>query len=125
VTGSGLCSSGPRPQHPDRPFRGCFGPATAECVRSLTCDKRLIPVADPEAIISRALELGTGGADRQDAAEELMRMSAGQREPLESARDHFVARLHGNSADYDATKALQLINVALPRVPWPTAQGDG
>jgi hypothetical protein len=75
---------------------------------------------DPELIISRALELGAAGADRRQAAEELVRASAGQREPLESARDHFVARLHGDSADYEATKALLLVNVALSEVGWTT-----
>ena len=76
-------------------------------------------MADSEEVISRALALGAAGADRQSAAEELVRMSAG-REPLESARDHFVARLHDNSSDYDATKALQLVNAALSHVDRPT-----
>lgn len=77
-------------------------------------------MSDAEAIINRALALGAAGADRQKAAEELVRMTAGRREVLESARDHFVARLRADSADYDATKALDLVNAALPEVDWPT-----
>jgi hypothetical protein len=77
-------------------------------------------VADPEAVISRALALGAEGGDRQPAAEELVRMSEGRRQLLESARDHFVARLHRDSADYEATKALLVVNAALSRADWPT-----
>jgi hypothetical protein len=80
----------------------------------------VIPVSDAEAIISRALALGAAGADRQKAADELVRMSAGRRKVLQSARDHFVARLHADSADYGATNALDLVNAALPEVEWPT-----
>lgn len=77
-------------------------------------------MSDPDAIVSRALVLGAGGADQQTAAEELVRISEGQRERLEVARDHFVARLHTDSADYEATTALKLVNAALSRVDWPT-----
>lgn len=80
-------------------------------------------MVDPEAIISRAVALGAAGADRQSAAEELVRMSEGRREPLESARDQFVARLHEDSADHEATKALQIVNAALPQLDRPTESG--
>ena len=76
--------------------------------------------APPDPIVGRAVALGAAGADRQQAAEELVRMSEGRREPLALARDHLVARLHGDSADYEATKALQLVNVALSKVGWGT-----
>lgn len=79
---------------------------------------------EPGLIISRALELAAAGADRRQAADELIGASAGRREPLESARGHFVARLHADSADYEATKALLLVNAALSKVGWPT-DGDG
>lgn len=74
----------------------------------------------PELITRRAEELGAAGAAPFEAAEELVRMSAGQRQPLKSARDYFVARLHADSADYEATKALQVVNAALSQVGWAT-----
>ena len=77
-------------------------------------------MSDAEAILTRALALGAAGADAEEAAQELMRMSGGRREPLESARDHLVARLHGDSSDHEATKALQLVNAALPQIDRPT-----
>jgi hypothetical protein len=49
-----------------------------------------------------------------------VRLSEGRREPLEAARADFVARLHADTADYDATKALQLVNAALSQVGWVT-----
>ena len=81
-------------------------------------------MSDPEEIISRAVALGAAGADRQQAAQELVELSAGQRESLELARDHFVARLHKDSADYEATNALLLVNTALSRVEYPTGADD-
>ncbi len=77
-------------------------------------------MADPELIVSRAAALGAEGADHVQAAEELVRESAGRRELLESARDHFVDRLHTDVSDYEATKALRLVNAALSRFGWPT-----
>ncbi|HWC12425.1 MAG TPA: hypothetical protein VG455_14540 [Acidimicrobiales bacterium] len=79
---------------------------------------------DPDPIIGRALALGAAGAGRTEAAEELVRLSEGRREPLALARDRFVARLHADSADYEATKALLLVNAALSRVGWSTG-ADG
>jgi hypothetical protein len=81
-------------------------------------------VSDPELTISRAVALGAAGADHLQAAEELVRTSAGRRELLESARDHFIARLHADVADYEATKALRLVNAALSQLGWPT-EADG
>ncbi len=81
-------------------------------------------MSDAEAIISRAVALGGEGADRRHAADELVELSAGRREVLQSARDHFVARLHKDSADHDATHALQLVNMALNQVPRPTGADD-
>ena len=48
----------------------------------------------PEPIIRRAEALGAEGADQRQAAEELVRTSAGRREPLESARDHLSPSRH-------------------------------
>ncbi len=73
-------------------------------------------MSDPETIISRAVALGGEGVDRQHAADELVRLSTGRRALLESARDHFVDRLHKDSADHDATLALQIVNTALNQV---------
>ena len=81
-------------------------------------------MSDPEAIISRAVALGAGEAERSQAAEELVQLSAGRREDLEAARDHFVARLHKDSADYDATNGLLVVNAALSRVGYPTGTDD-
>jgi hypothetical protein len=78
-------------------------------------------VADAELIITRALALGAAGADHLQAAEELVRTSAGRRELLERA--HFVARLHSDVSDYEATKALTLVNAALSQLGWPTEAG--
>jgi hypothetical protein len=77
-----------------------------------------------EGVISTALELGAAGVDRQKAAEKLVQwsaeklveLSAGRRELLESARDHFIGRLHADSANFEASKALQIIYAALPQV---------
>ncbi len=80
--------------------------------------------APSELIAERALALAAAGADRLRAADELVRMSAGRRAPLESARHHFVTRLHADSADYEATKALVLVNAALSRVGWDTQTTD-
>lgn len=82
-----------------------------------------MPAPELTTITTRAEELGAAGAARVEAAEDLVRLSAGRREPLESARDYFVARLHADSADYEATKALQLVNVALSEVGW-AAEAD-
>lgn len=78
---------------------------------------------DLDQIVRRAVALGVAGGDRPQAAEELVRLSEGRREPLASARDHFVARLHSDSADYEATKALRLVNRALSRVGWAADSG--
>jgi hypothetical protein len=74
----------------------------------------------PEPITTRALALVAAAADHDRAVEELLRLSEGRRELLEAARAEFVARLHADTADYDATKALQLVNGALSRVGWVT-----
>ncbi len=79
---------------------------------------------DPELIASRAVALGSAGAPRSEAAEELARLSGGRRAPLQSARDHFVRRLHADVADYEATKALQLVNAALSQIGW-AGETDG
>ncbi len=77
-------------------------------------------MTDAEVIASRAVELGAAGGVRSEAAEELVRLSDGRREPLESARGHFIRRLHADVSDYEATKALQLVNAALSQVGWAT-----
>lgn len=81
-------------------------------------------MADREAIITRAVALGAAEGDRRVAGEELVQLSERRRELLESARDHFVGRLHGDSADHEATKALLIVNAALSQVGWRTGR-DG
>ena len=81
-------------------------------------------MADPELITSLAVALGAAGATRAEGAEELVRLSGGRRAPLQSARDHFVRRLHADVSDYEATKALQLVNAALSRIGW-ASETDG
>ncbi|MCA1709836.1 MAG: hypothetical protein LC808_43770 [Actinobacteria bacterium] len=77
----------------------------------------------PEPITTRALALVAAGADHVPAVEELVRLSEGRRELLEEARAELVARLHADTADYDATKALQLVNAALSQVSRGTGTG--
>jgi hypothetical protein len=73
-----------------------------------------------ESLTTRALALVAAGVDRVRAVEELVRLSEGRRTPLEAARADLVARLHADPADYDATKALCLVNAALSQVGWAT-----
>jgi hypothetical protein len=77
-------------------------------------------VSPPESIATRGLSLVAAKADHVQAVRELVHLSEGRREPLEAARAELVARLHADAADYDATKALQLVNAALSLVGWPT-----
>ena len=74
----------------------------------------------PDPVATRALALAAARANHVRAVEELVRLSEGRREPLDAARADFVARLHADTADYDATKALQLVNAALSQVGWVT-----
>jgi hypothetical protein len=62
-----------------------------------------------------------GSGDRDAAVQELIRLAAGQRHPLEQARDELVCRLLLRSNDYEATARLTLVNAALAEIGWPDA----
>ena len=57
-------------------------------------------------------------AEREEAIEELVELAGRRRAPLESARDALVARLLRRADDFEATRALRLVTVALQRVGW-------
>ena len=64
-----------------------------------------------QAIVERALSRWRDA----DAVEELLALAGGVRDPLEAARDEFVARLHRDPGDVAATQALRLVLRALDR----------
>ena len=66
----------------------------------------------------RAEELAAAGTDAERAIAELASASDHRRQPLEEARDYFVARLHRRSDDYNATLALRLVIAVLQRAGW-------
>jgi len=73
-----------------------------------------------DPIAERALALVD--ADREEAIQELIQLAGGRRAPLDSARDALVARLSRTSEDFEATRALRLVTIALQRVGWePTS----
>jgi len=53
------------------------------------------------------------------AVEELVTFAEGRRAPLELARDGLMERLRRRSCDFDATRALRLIDRSLMEVGWP------
>ena len=57
-------------------------------------------------------------AGSPDIVAELVTMAAGCRPPLEAAASLLMARLHGRSDDFDATRALGSISAALSRIGW-------
>lgn len=65
------------------------------------------------AIAERAVELVRAGADPETATSELVNLAGGRRAPLEEASLVFVGRLHRRRDDFEATKALRLVDRAL------------
>ena len=53
-----------------------------------------------------------------DAAAQLVTMAEGRRLPLEAAASLLIARLHRESNDFSATRALCSITTALSRIGW-------
>ena len=66
--------------------------------------------------MERALHPAGGGSP--DAVAGLVELAGGRRPPLEAARSLLVARLHGRSDDFGATRALSLVSAALSRIGW-------
>jgi hypothetical protein len=74
-------------------------------------------VESTNQISERAIELA-GGADRQSAVDELVRLVGGDVAVLELARHALVARLRRRSNDYAATQGLTLINATFSQIGW-------
>ena len=70
-----------------------------------------------DKIWQRAAELA-GQSDRAAAIAELVQLAGDDRPALESARDRYAARLHGDGSDWAATAALTLLNRALSAYGW-------
>ena len=64
----------------------------------------------------RAPEFGRR-PDRAQAVAELVQL-AGSQEVLVAARDRYALRLHANSADFEATAALNVLNPAVAAAGW-------
>ena len=77
-----------------------------------------MPVADPIAEYAVALaSLAESGAQTPEQAVEAL-ASAGDHPSLERARAELVSRIYHRSDDYEATKALNLVNKALAAIGW-------
>ena len=62
--------------------------------------------------------LHPAGGESPDAVAQLVTLAEGRRPPLEAAKSLLIARLHGKSDDFGATRALSLVSAALSRVGW-------
>lgn len=74
-------------------------------------------MANVTELIDRARRLAADGAFASDAGAQLAEVADGDREALTTARDHFIARLHARSDDFDATKALRVVHKAIELTP--------
>ena len=70
-------------------------------------------------LATRALEPAPTPEARAQAIGELLDLSGGRREPLESVRGELQGRLARSSDDFDATHALRLVEGALARAARP------
>ncbi|HET9771558.1 MAG TPA: hypothetical protein VFS16_11770 [Acidimicrobiia bacterium] len=67
-------------------------------------------------VVERAVRLDEEASP--DAVAELVSFAEGRRGPLEAAGSLLVARLHGRSDDFAATRALSSVSAALSRIGW-------
>ncbi len=75
-----------------------------------------IPAPSGAEIMDRALH--PAGGDSPDAVADLVRFAGGRRPPLEAAQSLLIARLHGRSDDFGATRALSAVSAALSSIGW-------
>lgn len=75
-----------------------------------------IPGPSGAEIMDRALH--PAGGDSPDAIAQLVTLAEGRRAPLEAAKSLLIARLHGRSNDFGATRALASVSAALSRIGW-------
>lgn len=73
--------------------------------------------ATADELFRRAPQLGQR-ADRSAAVSELLELAGRDRAAVESVRDRYARLLHGNSDDWDATAALNVLNPALAALGW-------
>ena len=66
-----------------------------------------IPAPSGAEIMDRALH--PAGGDSPNAVADLVRFARGRRPPLEAAQSLLIARLHGRSDDFGATRALSAV----------------
>ena len=74
-----------------------------------------------DAVLRRAVDLGTDQPDVKAAAATLLSFAQGDPELLEGARSVFIERLHARSDDFDATGGLRLVEEALRRLRYPSS----
>jgi hypothetical protein len=74
-------------------------------------------MTDAADLIERARDLAASVATPADSAVELAKHAAGNRDALTVARDHFIARLHAGSDDFEATRALRVVHKAIELTP--------
>ncbi len=70
-----------------------------------------------DELFRRAPQLGQR-PDRAAAVAELVALAGEDRAAVEAVRDRYARLLHGNSDDWDATAALNVLNPALAAMGW-------
>src|SRR5690348_3916173 len=105
--------------------------AEADIVRRLPCPVRTsarparsvmlgsMPDVFEDALLARIESIPSrdGAEERRRQVDELVERSNGSRAPLEALRARYMARLYGDSSDYEATEALRVVGAALTRIP--------
>ena len=81
-----------------------------------TAVRRSEPAVLCTEIVQRALHPAEG--ESPDTVADLITMAEGLRPPLEAAQSVLIARLHGQSDDFGATRALCSVSAALNRIGW-------
>jgi hypothetical protein len=70
-----------------------------------------------DELFRRAPELGRR-PDRSAAVDEVVKLCDGDRATVEAVRDRYARLLHGDSDNWDATAALNVLNPALAALGW-------
>ena len=72
----------------------------------------------PNPIVERAVALSANGRAPDGAARELVTLAGDEPGPLEEARRLLVLRLTHRGDDYDASRALTVVNAAIAELGW-------
>jgi hypothetical protein len=72
----------------------------------------------PNPIVERAVALSTDGRSRDSAGRELAEVVGGDPGLLEEARLILVQRLTRHADDYEASRALAVVNAAIAAAGW-------